>query len=95
MIQSNLKNAFESSIFSRLGYFLSSQGINSLKDKLDPRVHNCGILMGLNSLVVKCHGESEYKGVSYATDIIYSLLVNDVNQKIEDNIRKIKESLNN
>ena len=51
--------------------------------------------MGLNSLVVKCHGESEYKGVSYATDIIYSLLVNDVNQKIEDNIRKIKESLNN
>ena len=37
--------------------------------------------MGLNSLVVKCHGQSEFKGVSYAADIIYSLLENEVNEK--------------
>ena len=95
MIQSNLRNAFNSSISSRLGYALSSQALKSMSDKLDPRVHNCGILMGLNSLVVKCHGESEYKGVSYAADIIYSLLQNNVNHKIEEYIRKIKESLDN
>ena len=93
MIQSNLKNAYSSSISSRLGYMLSSQALKSMSDKLDPRVHNCGILMGLNSLVVKCHGESEYRGVSYAADIIYSLLSNNVNQKIEEYLRKIKESL--
>ena len=95
MIQSNLRNAFKSSISSKLGYALSSQALRSMSDKLDPRVHNCGILMGLNSLVVKCHGESEHKGVSYAADIIYSLILNDVNQKIEEYIRKIKESLDN
>ena len=95
MIQSNLRNAFKSSISSKLGYALSSQALRSMSDKLDPRVHNCGILMGLNSLVVKCHGESEHKGVSYAADIIYSLIVNNVNQKIEEYIRKIKESLDN
>ena len=95
MIQSNLRNAFKSSISSKLGYALSSQALRSMSDKLDPRVHNCGILMGLNSLVVKCHGESEYKGVSYAADIIYSLILNNVNQKIEEYIRKIKESLDN
>ena len=93
MIQSNLKNAYSSSISSRLGYMLSSQALKSMSDKLDPRVHNCGILMGLNSLVVKCHGESEYRGVSYAADIIYSLLSNNVNQKIDEYLRKIKESL--
>ena len=95
LIQSNLRNAFKSSILSKLGYALSSQALRSMSDKLDPRVHNCGILMGLNSLVVKCHGESEYKGVSYAADIIYSLILNNVNQKIEEYIRKIKESLDN
>ena len=95
MIQSNLRNAFRSSIFSMLGYFLSSQALRSMSDKLDPRVHNCGILMGLNSLVVKCHGESEYKGVSYAADIIHSLINNNVNNRIEEYMRKIKESLNN
>ena len=95
MIQSNLRNAFKSSISSKLGYALSSQALKSMSVKLDPRVHNCGILMGLNSLVVKCHGESEYKGVSYAADIIYSLIRNNVNQKIEEYIRKMKESLDN
>ena len=95
MIQSNLRNAFKSSISSKLGYALSSQALKSMSVKLDPRVHNCGILMGLNSLVVKCHGESECKGVSYAADIIYSLIRNNVNQKIEEYIRKMKESLDN
>ena len=95
MIQSNLRYAFESSVSSRLGYVLSSQALRTMRDKLDPRVHNCGILMGLISLVVKCNGESEYKGVSYAADIIYSLLSNNVNEKIEEYMRKIKESMNN
>ena len=91
MIQTNLRNAFNSSTFSKIGYFFSSIALNSVREKLDPRVHNCGILMGLNSLVVKCHGESEYKGVSYAADIIYSLLSNNVNEKIEEYLRKINK----
>ena len=93
MIQSNLKNAFSSSIFSKLGFALSSQSLRSMSDKLDPRVHNCGILMGLNSLVVKCHGQSEYKGVSYAADIVHSLISNNVHGKIQEYMKKIKESL--
>ena len=95
MIQSNLKNAFNSSISSKLGYIMSSQALRSMSEKLDPRVHNCGILMGLNSLVVKCHGESESKGVSYAADIIYSLLSNNVSDKIEEYLRKMKDNLIN
>ena len=91
MIQTNLRNAFNSSTFSKIGYFFSSIALNSVREKLDPKVHNCGILMGLNSLVVKCHGESEYKGVSYAADIIYSLLSNNVNEKIEEYLRKINK----
>ena len=55
--------------------------MKSVKERLDPRVHNCGIFMGLNSLVIKCHGQSEFRGVSYAADIIYLLLSNDVNKK--------------
>ena len=95
MIQSNLRNAFNSSISSKLGYSMSSQALRSMSEKLDPRVHNCGILMGLNSLVVKCHGESEFKGVSYAADIIHSLLSNNVNDKIEEYLRKMKDNPNN
>ena len=90
LFQSHLSDAFRSSLISKIGYFLSSLAMKSVKDRLDPRVHNCGILMGLNSLVVKCHGQSEFRGVSYATDIIYSLLSNDVNQKIKTYVREIQ-----
>ena len=67
--------------------------MKSVKERLDPRVHNCGIFMGLNSLVIKCHGQSEFRGVSYAADIIYLLLSNDVNKKIKEYITKIQDRL--
>ena len=95
LFQSHLEDAFKSSILSKMGYFLSSLAMKSVRDRLDPRVHNCGILMGLNSLAVKCHGHSEYRGVSYAADIIYSLLDNDVNKKISDYVSKMHSKLMN
>ena len=95
LFQSHLQDAFRSSILSRMGYFLSSLSMKSVRDRLDPRVHNCGILMGLNSLAVKCHGQSEYKGVSYAADIIFSLLENKMNEKIRDYVSEIQNKLIN
>ncbi len=93
LFQSHLNDAYKSSILSMIGYFLSSIAMRSVKERLDPKVHNCGILIGLNSLVVKCHGHSEFKGISYATDIIYSLLSNRVNQKIEDYVSEMRRKL--
>ncbi len=95
LFQSHLEDAFKSSILSKMGYFLSSLAMKSVRDRLDPRVHNCGILMGLNSLAVKCHGQSEYRGVSYAADIIYSLLDNNVNKKIHDYVSEMHNKLMN
>ena len=95
LIQNHFKNAFQSSIISKLGYFLSSIPLSSVRERLDPRVHNCGIFMGLNSLVVKCHGQSEYRGVSYAADIIYSLLNNSVNERIKKYVTEMHNKLTN
>jgi glycerol-3-phosphate acyltransferase PlsX len=93
LFQNHLNDAFRSSIFSKIGYFFASIAIKSVGDRLDPRVHNCGILMGLNSLVVKCHGQSEYRGVSYAADIIYSLLENNVNNKVQHYVHEMQTKL--
>ncbi len=93
LFQSHLQDAFRSSILSKMGYFLSSLAMKSVRDRLDPRVHNCGILMGLNSLAVKCHGQSEYRGVSYAADIIFSLLENNINEKIRDYVSEMHSKL--
>ena len=88
-----IRDRFRSSILSKIGYFFASLAMKSVSDRLDPRVHNCGILMGLNSLVVKCHGQSEYRGVSYAADIIYSLLENNVNNRIQHYVHEMHTKL--
>ena len=86
MIQRYLKLGFQSSIVSKIGYMLSSLALKTVNDRLDPRIHNCGILMGLNHPVIKCHGSSEQMGISYAADIIYSLVKDKVNYKIKEYI---------
>ena len=91
LFQNHLKDAYRSSLLSKLGYILSSVSLSSVSERLDPRVHNCGIFMGLNSLVVKCHGQSEFRGVSYAGDIIYSLLLNKVNEKIKKYVMEMQD----
>lgn len=84
MVQSYFKKAFESSILSKIGYFFASLSLTSVRQRLDPRVHNCGIFMGLTAPVVKCHGKSDRLGISYATDIAYSLVHKEVNKKVEN-----------
>ena len=88
MIQSFLKVSLKSSLISKLGGFLATFALSSLKGKLDPRVHNCGIFVGLNAPVIKCHGASDHIGITYAADILYILLNNNVNDAIKQNISK-------
>ena len=88
MIQTFLKNSLKSSLISKLGALLASFALSSLKNKLDPRVHNCGIFVGLNAPVIKCHGASDHVGIAYAADLLYMLLSDNVNDKIKQNISK-------
>tara|TARA_B110000263_G_C14995339_1_gene367899 strand:- start:215 stop:634 length:420 start_codon:yes stop_codon:yes gene_type:complete len=88
MIQNYFKNAFSSSLISKIGYFLSSLALKTVKQRLDPSVHNCGIFAGLTAPVLKCHGNSDRVGISYAADIAYSLVTNKVNEKVESILSK-------
>ena len=88
MIQTFLKNSLKSSLISKLGAFFATFALSSLKEKLDPRVHNCGIFVGLNAPVIKCHGASDHVGIAYAADLLYILIKGNVNDKIKNNIEK-------
>ena len=88
MLQIFLKESLKSSLISKLGAFLASFALSSLREKLDPRVHNCGIFVGLNAPVIKCHGDSDHIGITYAADLLYMLLNDNVNDKIKQNISK-------
>ena len=83
-----LKNAYASSLISKLGYLLSKPAINRFKTRIDPRKYNGAVLLGLNGIVVKSHGGTDAFGFSNAIGVAVSLIENsyidEIKKKIEN-----------
>ena len=82
-----LKNAYASSLVSKVGYLLSKPAINRFKTRIDPRKYNGAVLLGLNGIVVKSHGGTDAFGFSNAIGVAVSLIensyVDEIKKKIE------------
>ena len=57
------------------------------KEKLDPRLYNGAILLGLNSPVIKSHGGTDYIGFSNSLDVCNRIIKGNLIDKIKDNIK--------
>ena len=77
-----------SSIFSKIGYLLAINSLGKAIKKVDPRLHNGAMLVGLNGVVVKSHGSTDAIGFSNAIKVAISLLENKINEKIIEERRK-------
>ena len=69
-----LESSFKSSIFSKIGYLLSKNGLKKMKDRVDPRKYNGAVLLGLNGIVVKSHGNTDPLGFSNAVKVGYEMV---------------------
>ena len=81
-----LKNAYASSLISKLGYLLSKPAINRFKTRIDPRKYNGAVLLGLNGIVVKSHGGTDAFGFSNAIGVAVSLIENSYIDEIKKRI---------
>ncbi len=61
-----MREAFTRSIWSKLGYLLASHSIKNIKSKLDSRLYNGGLFLGLQGVCIKSHGGSDAFGFSRA-----------------------------
>ena len=61
-----LEDAFNSSAFNKFSSIVSKSALNQAKDKIDPRRYNGALLLGLNGVVVKSHGDSDSFGMHHA-----------------------------
>jgi phosphate acyltransferase len=81
-IREHLRTAMQSSLASRIGYLLARSGFAKLRDKLDPRRSNGGVLLGLNGIVIKSHGGTDAEGFAAAIEVGYEVVRNDLLAKI-------------
>tara|TARA_B100001175_G_scaffold127718_1_gene108664 strand:+ start:1323 stop:2330 length:1008 start_codon:yes stop_codon:yes gene_type:complete len=85
-ISSELKSALKSSIFGRLGSIISIGSLKKFKKKLDPRLYNGAILLGLNSPVIKSHGGTDYIGFANSLSVCEKIVKNNLIDKIKNSI---------
>jgi len=79
-----LKKVYRSTLISRLGYLLSRGALQRLKYRLDPRVYNGAVLLGLNGIVVKSHGGTDAVGFANAISVAVDMISNGFNNIIKE-----------
>jgi glycerol-3-phosphate acyltransferase PlsX len=88
-----VKNAIESSFFAKLGYLLARSALRVSLKRFDPRKHNGAILLGLNGISVKSHGNADAKSFSHAIKVAATLVKQDINQKILEELARTTVSI--
>ena len=82
-----LKNSYNSSFVSKIGYLLSKPALNRFKTRIDPRKYNGAVLLGLNGIVVKSHGGTDAFGFCNAIGVAVSLIENSYINQIEQKLK--------
>tara|TARA_Y100000741_G_scaffold362754_1_gene349353 strand:- start:185 stop:1192 length:1008 start_codon:yes stop_codon:yes gene_type:complete len=85
-ITSELKKALTENVLGKISSFLNLKNINNFKKKLDPRLYNGAILLGLDSPVVKSHGGTDYVGFANALSVCEKIVNGRLIDKIKENI---------
>ena len=85
-ITSELRKALTGNIIGKISSILNIKNINNFKKKLDPRLYNGAILLGLNSPVVKSHGGTDFVGFANAISVCEKIINGRLIEKIKDNI---------
>ena len=85
-ITSELKMALTGNIIGKISSLLNIKNINYFKKKLDPRLYNGAILLGLDSPVVKSHGGTDHIGFANAISVCEKIIKGQLIDKIKENI---------
>ncbi len=88
-----MKQAFTSSLLAKIGGLFSYFAIKHLRSKMDPRVYNGGMFLGLNGICVKSHGGTDAFGFSNAIWFAYQMASNNYNKLVGKELDKVSITL--
>ncbi len=81
-----LKKAMTGSLLGKISSILNFYNLKRFKNRLDPRLYNGAIFLGLDSPVVKSHGGTDFIGFSNSLDVCNKIVKGNLIEKIEFNI---------
>ncbi len=85
-ISTELKKALTSGLFAKFSTLVNISNLKKFKRRLDPRLYNGAILLGLETPVIKSHGSTDYIGFANSLDVCAKTVEGKLIDKIKKNI---------
>ncbi|MDC0618377.1 phosphate acyltransferase PlsX [Candidatus Pelagibacter sp.] len=85
-ITSELKKAMAGNFIGKMSSLLNISNLKKFKKRLDPRLYNGAIFIGLDSPVIKSHGGTDYIGFSNSLSVCSKTVTGNLIEKITNNI---------
>ena len=86
-ITGELKSAMSGSLIGKISSLLNISNLRKFKARLDPRLYNGAIFIGLDSPVIKSHGGTDYIGFSNSLSVCNKVVNGNLIKKIRENIK--------
>ena len=85
-ISTELKKALSNGLIAKLSSLANFSNLKKFKNRLDPRLYNGAIFLGLESPVIKSHGSTDYIGFANSLDVCVKTVKGQLIEKIKKNI---------
>jgi len=85
-ITGELKKAITGNIIGKISSLLNFSNLKKFKKRLDPRLYNGAIFIGLDHPVIKSHGGTDYIGFSNSLSVCTKTVSGNLIEKIRNNI---------
>lgn len=82
-----LKSGFKKNLFTKIGYLFSKSGMAIIKNKMDYKRYGGAMLIGVNKIAVKAHGNSDPRAFYNALELTYNLAKNNLIEKVKENLK--------
>ena len=86
-ITAELKKAMTQSFLGKVSSLLNISNLRKFKKRLDPRLYNGAIFLGLDSPVIKSHGGTDYIGFSNSLSVCTKIIKGNLIDKIRNNMQ--------
>ena len=84
-----MREGLKSSWRCKLGAILARPAIDMLRARLDHRVYNGAMFLGLNGICVKSHGGTDGVGFAHAIEVASSLIADGLNEGIKEDFARL------
>jgi glycerol-3-phosphate acyltransferase PlsX len=89
LLKQFMTDAFKSSPLAMLGALLASGALKKLKKRMDPRLYNGGMFLGLDGICVKSHGGMDEVGFKSAILMAAGLVQQGFNDRVAAELQQL------